>query len=96
MDRPEGKLAKPRARMTGAEIEAVANKFLGLSLTQDEAAALQGPLEGLLTMVEQIERVALPYSAQPFITPGTADRWLEAWPESSKDAGTPRLAGGEG
>ena len=88
-------MVKPQARMTKVEIEAVANKFLGLSLTQDDAEALQGPLEGLLAMVEQIERVALPYSAQPFITPGTADRWLEAWPESTKDAGKPHRVGGE-
>jgi len=89
-------LVKPRVSMTKAEIEAVANKLLGLSLTQDEAAALQGPLEGLRDMVEQIERVALPYSAAPFISPGTADRWLEAWPESATDTRKPRRAGGEG
>lgn len=89
-------MAKPRARMTRAEIEAVANKLLGLSLTQDEARALQGPLEGLLDMVEQIERVALPYSAEPFIAPGIADRWLEAWPDSRKGAGKSRRSGGEG
>lgn len=77
--------------MTKAQVEVIANELLGLSLTKDEAKALERPLNGLRHMVELIERVPLPYTAEPYITPGTGDRWLEAWPDSTSH----RRTGGE-
>ena len=67
--------------MDKAQIQTTAKDFLGLTLTDDEADSLVEPLAGLAHMVELIERVPLPFSAQPFITPGSGDRWLEQWPE---------------
>ena len=67
--------------MDKEQIQATAKDFLGLSLTQDEAASLIEPLAGLRQLIELVEQVPLPFSALPFITPRAGERWLEKWPE---------------
>lgn len=76
--------------MDKAQVRIVANDLLGLNLSEGEAAALIGPLDGLRKLVELIDRVPLAYSSLPFVTPATGDRWLEKWPE----AGCPIAANG--
>lgn len=68
--------------MDKTEIGVIANDLLGLRLTDEEAASLAGPLTGLRQLVELIERVPLPYSALPFITPRMGDQWIEEWPNA--------------
>lgn len=67
--------------MDKTRIQTTAKDFLGLSLTEDEAASLVEPLAGLRQLVDLIERVPLPFTARPFITPLAADRWLQEWPQ---------------
>ncbi len=67
--------------MDAGQVRTTAKDLLGLSLTEEEAAGLVGPLTGLRQLVELVERVPLPFSAQPFITPGMGDRWLAEWPD---------------
>jgi hypothetical protein len=64
-----------------ALIQTVARELLGLTLTDAEAALLVEPLVALQQLVQAIETVPLPYSADPFITPRSSDEWLETWPE---------------
>lgn len=67
--------------MDCALVQIVARELLRLTLTDAEAASLVKPLAGLQKLVQAIEKVPLPYSADPFITPRSADDWLERWPE---------------
>jgi hypothetical protein len=55
--------------------------WLGLPLSEDEAAALVQPLAGLRGLVRTLEEVPLPYTDDPFISPATGDDWLETWPD---------------
>lgn len=67
--------------MDRALVQIVARELLGLVLTDAEAASLVHPLAGLQKLMQAIETVPLPYSADPFITPRSGDDWLESWPE---------------
>jgi hypothetical protein len=62
-------------------ITTVAGEMLDLALTDDEAAALKAPLEGLARMVRTMEAVPLPFPGDPFVSPRMADEWLENTPE---------------
>ena len=66
--------------MDSALIQIVARELLDLTLTDTEAASLVEPIVGLQKLVQAIETVPLPYSAEPFITPRSGDDWLETWP----------------
>lgn len=65
--------------MNSALIRATARELLNLTLTDAAAARLVGPVIELHKLVEEIETVALPYCADPFISPRVGDAWLEAW-----------------
>ena len=67
--------------MDAALMEAVAREVLGIELTQTEAAALVQPYLGLQRLLRTLEEVPLPFSQDPFVTPGTGDQWLDTWPE---------------
>ena len=67
--------------MDSALLYIVAREWLGLTLTESEAASLVQPLDGLRRLIQTIEEVPLPYSADPFTSPGLGDHWLETWPE---------------
>lgn len=62
-------------------VQSMAKESLGLSLSETEASALVAPLAGLRLLVRTIEEVPLQYSADPFISPATGDKWLESWPD---------------
>lgn len=61
--------------------QAMAQEWLGLTLNPSEASALVQPLIGLQSLVRALEEVQLQYSADPFISPATSERWLETWPD---------------
>jgi len=67
--------------MDSALIQTVAREFLRLPLADGEAASLAEALVGLQQLIQAIETVQLPYSADPFITPRSSDEWLETCPE---------------
>jgi hypothetical protein len=67
--------------MDSSLMQAVAREVLGLDLTEAEAAALVQPYLGLQRLLRTLEEVPLPFSQDPFISPGTGDQWLDAWPE---------------
>lgn len=62
-------------------VQSMAEESLGLTLSEAEASALIAPLAGLRSLVRAIEQVPLQYSADPFISPATGDKWLESWPD---------------
>ena len=63
--------------MDSKAIKTVAGEMLNLALTEDEASALKPALEGLRELVRTIEAVPLTFPGDPFVSPGTADAWLE-------------------
>lgn len=67
--------------MDGPLMQAIASEWLGVSLTEREAATLVQPLVGLQKLIRTLEEVPLPYTDDPFISPGTGDDWLETWPD---------------
>jgi hypothetical protein len=68
--------------MDGQATKKFAEEVLGLSLSNTEAEDLAQRLGGLRLLVEQIERIPLPYLEDPFTTPRSAEQWLESWAKS--------------
>ena len=67
--------------MDGTLVRTFADHWLGLDLNEVEADALVQPLAGMAKLVRTIEQVSLPYSGDPFISPGIGDQWLDTWPD---------------
>lgn len=67
--------------MDASFMQAVARDVLGLDLTEAEAAALVQPYLGLQRLLRTLEEVPLPFSQDPFVSPGMGDQWLNTWPE---------------
>lgn len=67
--------------MDSATIRTVASDLLDLTLTDAEAQALVEPLAAQRKTIEIVEKVPLPYSADPFVTPRASEDWLENWQE---------------
>ena len=67
--------------MDSALMQAIARESLGIILTENEAAALVQPFLGLQKLIQTIEQVPLPYSGDPFISPGLGEDWLDTWPD---------------
>mgnify|MGYP000505613925 CR=1 FL=1 len=65
--------------MDSATIKTVAAELLGLTLTDAEAQALVEPLAAQRKTIGIVEKVPLPYSARPFVTPRASEDWLENW-----------------
>ena len=62
-------------------IRTLGKEWLSLDFTETEAQELMGPLDDLLKLIRESEQVPLRFSAEPFISPRSADQWLERWPE---------------
>jgi hypothetical protein len=67
--------------MDGPTLQLIARETLGVALTEAEAASLVQPYLALQEMIRAIEAIALPYTEEPFTSPGKADEWLESWPD---------------
>ncbi len=59
----------------------IGRDLLGLELTEAEAQELVAPLAGLQRLIDDVEKVRLHFTDEPFISPRFADAWLERWPE---------------
>jgi hypothetical protein len=62
-------------------IRKVGRDLLGLELTDNDAQELVAPLAGLRQLIDDVEKVGLNFTEEPFLSPRSADVWLERWPE---------------
>ena len=68
--------------MDAKTIKTYADEVLGLPLDSAGAQALTERLAGLRRLVEQIDRISLPYLEVPFTSPRSGDCWIEKWTAS--------------
>ena len=62
-------------------MQAIARESLGLVLTEAEAADLVEPFLALQQLIRTMEQVPLPFSGDPFTSPGLGEDWLDTWPD---------------
>ena len=62
-------------------VRKMGREVLGLELTESDARELVAPLAGLQQLIDDVAKVRLQFTAEPFVSPRLADAWLERWPE---------------
>ena len=62
-------------------VRKMGREVLGLELTEAEVQEVIEPLAGLQQLIDDVAKVRLQFTAEPFVSPRLADAWLERWPE---------------